>query len=286
MERRRLVRVPASSANLGPGLRRARRRAGAPPGARGRGDRGVRGRDRARRAARPLATCASAAFERLHPRRRLHLPDPLRDPAGGRPGLERRGHRRRAVAADHMFELDADVLARRDASSRAIPTTRPPRCSAASSSAPTARPRASTPPAGLEAVLVVPDEAVRTEEARAALPAEVPMADAVFNVAHAVAARARPGPRRLGPRRPRPRRPPAPAAPRAPVPALAGAGRAGRRARRAGRDDLGRRPDRARLDALRADGRRRSSACGPRPGLGAGAPVPFEPQGAEVRALG
>lgn len=41
------------------------------------------------------------------------------------------------------------------------------------------------PPAGLEAVLVVPDEAVRTAQARAALPPEVPMADAVFNVASA-----------------------------------------------------------------------------------------------------
>jgi homoserine kinase len=41
------------------------------------------------------------------------------------------------------------------------------------------------PPAGLEAVLVVPRQAVRTAKARAALPREVPMADAVFNVAHA-----------------------------------------------------------------------------------------------------
>jgi homoserine kinase len=41
------------------------------------------------------------------------------------------------------------------------------------------------PPAGLEAVLVVPHRTVRTAKARAALPAEVPMADAVFNVAHA-----------------------------------------------------------------------------------------------------
>src|SRR5205085_4411911 len=41
-------------------------------------------------------------------------------------------------------------------------------------------------PAGLEGVLVVPPGAsVKTEEARAALPAEVPMGDAVFNVAHA-----------------------------------------------------------------------------------------------------
>jgi hypothetical protein len=41
------------------------------------------------------------------------------------------------------------------------------------------------PPPGLEAVLVVPHRAVRTAKARAALPAEVPMGDAVFNVAHA-----------------------------------------------------------------------------------------------------
>jgi homoserine kinase len=41
------------------------------------------------------------------------------------------------------------------------------------------------PPAGLAAVLVVPGRAVRTAKARAALPAEVPLADAVFNVAHA-----------------------------------------------------------------------------------------------------
>ncbi len=41
------------------------------------------------------------------------------------------------------------------------------------------------PPAGLEAVLVVPEQVVPTAQARAALPRSVPMADAVFNVAHA-----------------------------------------------------------------------------------------------------
>ena len=41
------------------------------------------------------------------------------------------------------------------------------------------------PPAGLSAVLVVPDRAVRTAKARAALPNEVPMADAVHNVGRA-----------------------------------------------------------------------------------------------------
>ena len=41
------------------------------------------------------------------------------------------------------------------------------------------------PPAGLEAVAVVPKDPVPTGQARAALPAAVPFADATFNVAHA-----------------------------------------------------------------------------------------------------
>jgi homoserine kinase len=41
------------------------------------------------------------------------------------------------------------------------------------------------PPVGLEAVLVIPEEAVGTAAARAALPASVPISDAAFNVAHA-----------------------------------------------------------------------------------------------------
>jgi homoserine kinase len=40
------------------------------------------------------------------------------------------------------------------------------------------------PPAGLDALLVVPDAAVRTAAARAALPDVVPIGDAVFNTAH------------------------------------------------------------------------------------------------------
>ena len=40
------------------------------------------------------------------------------------------------------------------------------------------------PPADLAAVLVVPDDGVPTDQARAALPAQVPLADAADNVAH------------------------------------------------------------------------------------------------------
>jgi homoserine kinase len=41
------------------------------------------------------------------------------------------------------------------------------------------------PPAGLEVVLAIPGFEVSTAAAREALPAEVPVADAIFNVAHA-----------------------------------------------------------------------------------------------------
>jgi homoserine kinase len=41
------------------------------------------------------------------------------------------------------------------------------------------------PPSGLEAIAVIPDEEVSTERAREAIPAEVPLADAVANVSAA-----------------------------------------------------------------------------------------------------
>jgi len=41
------------------------------------------------------------------------------------------------------------------------------------------------PPARLETLLVIPERAVRTAKARAALPCSVPLPEAVFNVAHA-----------------------------------------------------------------------------------------------------
>ena len=41
------------------------------------------------------------------------------------------------------------------------------------------------PPPNLECLLVVPGQAVRTQKAREALPSRIPVADAVFNIAHA-----------------------------------------------------------------------------------------------------
>ena len=82
-------------------------------------------------------------------------------------------------------------------------------------------------------------------------------------------ARARPRAGRSRPRRARPRRPPAPAAPRVAVSAVDGAGRARPLARRAGRDDLRRRAVGARVGAV--GGRRRRRAARPRRPAGPGA---------------
>jgi homoserine kinase len=87
------------------------------------------------------------------------------------------------MAADHLFELDVDLLAE-----AAAVEGHPDNVAAAlhggfviSADGQAAR---FDPPTGLEALAVVPDVAVRTKAARAALPREVPLVDAVFNVAH------------------------------------------------------------------------------------------------------
>jgi homoserine kinase len=88
------------------------------------------------------------------------------------------------LAADSIFELDADVL------TLATELEGHPDNAAAALSGGVVLcadgyATRFDPPPGLEAVLVVPHRSVRTAKARAALPAEVPMSDAVFNVAHA-----------------------------------------------------------------------------------------------------
>jgi homoserine kinase len=88
------------------------------------------------------------------------------------------------TCADHLFELDADLL---EAGTRL--EGHPDNVAAAlhggcviSADAQATR---FEPPTGLEALLVVPDQELRTHAARAALPAQVPLGEAVFNVAHA-----------------------------------------------------------------------------------------------------
>jgi homoserine kinase len=123
------------------------------------------------------------AFERLHSADGLEFRIRSGIPLSGGLGSSAAAIVAGLMAADHMFELDADLLA------LASELEGHPDNVAASllggfvvcADGDATR---FDPPTGLEALAVVPEEAVRTRAARAALPAEVPMEEAVFNVAH------------------------------------------------------------------------------------------------------
>ena len=181
--RRRLVRVPASTANLGPGFD-------------------------VMAAALSLhldlevtETGAFAvetdldvpcdrtnlvvrAFEMLHPSDGFTFRIASRIPLCGGLGSSAAAVLAGLMAADHMFELDADV--------RGLATELEGHADNVTAALDGGfvvcageKTRRFDPPLGLEAVLVVPESAVGTREARAALPAQVPMADAAFNIGHA-----------------------------------------------------------------------------------------------------
>jgi homoserine kinase len=88
------------------------------------------------------------------------------------------------VAADSIFELGADVLA---AATRL--EGHPDNVAAALLGGfvlcADAHVERFDPPPGLECLLVVPGQAVRTAKAREALPGRIPVADAVYNIGHA-----------------------------------------------------------------------------------------------------
>src|ERR1700691_1744054 len=183
MIRTRLVRVPASSANLGPGfdcmaaalaltLEVEVAETGAfsveteLPIARGRENLCVR------------------AFERLHPADDFTFRIRSEIPLSGGLGSSAAAIVAGLMAADHLFELDADLLMLASELEG-----HPDNVAAAlyggfviCADGQAVR---FDPPTGLEALAVVPGTAVRTRAARAALPEQVAMEDAVFNVAHA-----------------------------------------------------------------------------------------------------
>lgn len=181
LERRRLVRVPASTANLGPGfdvlaaalalhlevevVETGRFSVATELDV-------SRGRD----------NLLVRAFERLHPADDFEFRVTSRIPLSGGLGSSAAAIVAGLLAADHIFELDADVM-----SLAAELEGHPDNVAAAihggfviCASNVVHR---FEPPMGLEAILVVPDEAVNTQAARAALPSTVPMSDAVFDLA-------------------------------------------------------------------------------------------------------
>jgi homoserine kinase len=188
-ERRRLVRVPASSANLGPGydvLAAALSMhlelevteadefsvdAGGLPVSEGRDNLCVR------------------AFERLHPADGLRFEIRSEIPVTAGLGSSAAAIVAGLMAAEHLYEL---AVERDELLAQAAELEGHPDNVAAALyggfviASPSEDGLAATrfdPPEGVEAVVVVPHDAVSTEEARDALPAEVPLSDAVANMA-------------------------------------------------------------------------------------------------------
>lgn len=184
LDRRRLVRVPASSANLGPGFDVF----GAALALHVEVEVVETGRFSVvtdLNIARDRRNLVVRGFAALHPPDDFEFRITSTIPLSGGLGSSAAAIVAGLVAADSMFELDADLLAH---------ATRveghPDNVAAALQGgvvvcAPDGHVTRLDAPAGIETVLVVPHEAVRTAQARAALPAQVPMADAVANVAHA-----------------------------------------------------------------------------------------------------
>src|SRR4051794_7589971 len=183
MERRRLVRVPASSANLGPGFDSFAAALALHTE--------VEVVETGRFAvvtdlaiATDRRNLVVRGFERLHPADRFEFRIHSSIPLSGGLGTSAAAYLCGLMAADHLFELDADLFGL-----ACELEGHPDNVGAALHGgfvvcADGALTRFDAP-AGLEAILVVPHDPVRTREARAALPEMVPLADAVANVAHA-----------------------------------------------------------------------------------------------------
>jgi homoserine kinase len=133
---------------------------------------------------RDRANLLVRAFERLHSAADFEFRIASRIPLSGGLGSSAAAIVAGLLAADHIFELDVDVL-----SLAAEMEGHPDNVAAALEGGFVVCDQTSVhrfePPMGLEAILVVPHEPMHTETARAAVPASVPLADAVFNIAHA-----------------------------------------------------------------------------------------------------
>ncbi len=183
LSRRRLVRVPASSANLGPGFD-AMAAAIALHLELEVVETGTFAVHTKLDVPRDRDNLVVRAFERLHPADGFEFRITSDIPLSGGLGSSAAAIVAGLMAADHLFELDADLLGIAGELEGHLDNVAAALrggfvvCNEAVA-------HRFEPPMGLEAVLVVPHEAVRTHEARAALPDAVPLVDAVFNVAHA-----------------------------------------------------------------------------------------------------
>lgn len=181
LDRRRLVRVPASSANLGPGfdVLAAALALHVELEVVETGDFAVHTDLDVRRDRGNLAV---RAFEHLHPADgfEFHLRSTI--PLSGGLGSSAAAILAGLMAADHIFELDADILGL-----AAEIEGHPDNVGAALHGGfvicEGTRIVPFGAPVGLEAILVVPHAPMATMRARAALPASVPLGDVSANLA-------------------------------------------------------------------------------------------------------
>ncbi|HET9721083.1 MAG TPA: homoserine kinase [Solirubrobacteraceae bacterium] len=181
LDRRRSIRVPASSANLGPGFDVLAAALSL--------HLEVEVVETGRFAvlteldiARDRRNLVVRGFERLHPADAFEFRISSQIPLSGGLGSSAAAVIAGLMAADHIFELDADVFG------LASELEGHPDNVAAALHGGVVICDGTTVtglevPLGLEAVLVVPHVAVRTRQARSALPDRVPLADASFNLA-------------------------------------------------------------------------------------------------------
>jgi homoserine kinase len=183
MRRRRTVRVPASSANLGPGFDVM----GAALDLHMEVEVVETGTFRVHtdlKIARDRRNLIVRGFAALHPADDFEFTIRSDIPLSGGLGTSAAAIVAGLVAADSIFELGADLLAH---------ATRleghPDNVAAALLGGfvlcSDGHAERFDPPPNLECLLVVPSQAVRTQKAREALPSRIPIPDAVFNIAHA-----------------------------------------------------------------------------------------------------
>ena len=192
-DRRRLVTVPASSANLGPGydVLAAALSLHLELEVHETGEFSVDAGSSAVPTDR--SNLCVRAFEALHPADGLRFAIRSEIPLARGLGSSAAAIVAGLMAADHLFELALD---RDEVYTRAVELEGHPDNVAAAlyggfvvcpsmDGGERPSPVRLDPPQGVEGVLVIPDEEVPTEQARAAMPAEISVADAIANIAAA-----------------------------------------------------------------------------------------------------
>jgi homoserine kinase len=184
VNRRRVVRVPASSANLGPGydVLAAALDISLELEVSETGSFGVE--SDLPGVALDRSNLCVRAFERLHPADGVSFSIRSQIPLAAGLGSSAAAIVAGLCAADHMYELDAPLF------ELAVELEGHPDNVAAALYGgfvvcAGSEPVRLDPPTGVEGVIATPSHTVPTAAAREALPAEVPLSDAVFNVGRA-----------------------------------------------------------------------------------------------------